>query len=131
MRFTQQARNDRDAITHARSYLFRTAHNLAVDYSRQAAVRPEALVDQVDLDQLLDGSPAPESIVGGERQLQRLRALLMELPERTRRVFTLCRIEGMTYRDAARALDISESSVQKHLAQALKYTVQKLRDEDA
>jgi RNA polymerase sigma factor (sigma-70 family) len=60
-------------------------------------------------------------------RLDRLRSVIQELPERTRQVFVLHRIEELTYGEVAARLGISESSVQKHLAKALQYVVQRLR----
>ena len=55
----------------------------------------------------------------GALELEHLEALLARLPERTRDVFMLCRVEGMTHKETARYLRISTSSVQKHMAMAL------------
>lgn len=52
------------------------------------------------------------------------------LPPRTREIFRLNRIEGLSYADVARRLDISESSVQKHLAKALAVIMREVRPED-
>ena len=48
-----------------------------------------------------------------------LESLLERMPPRTRDVFMLCRVEGMTHKETARYLRISTSSVQKHMAMAL------------
>jgi len=61
---------------------------------------------------------------------QQRQALKQALAERTRQIFRLNRIEGMTHAQVARHLDISDSSVQKHLAKALVYVIQCLQDEE-
>jgi RNA polymerase sigma factor (sigma-70 family) len=63
-----------------------------------------------------------------QQQRQALKQALAELPERTQQIFRLNRIEGMTHAQVARHLDISDSSVQKHLAKALAYVMQRLQD---
>ena len=63
-----------------------------------------------------------------EQQRMALKRALAELPERTREIFRLNRIEGMTHAEVARHLDICDSSVQKHLAKALAYVMQRLQE---
>ena len=115
------------AVTHERSYLYRTAHNLAVDYARRQRRERTDAVGPDDLAVLPDDRPSPERIAGGHDELGRVRKALLELPERTRQVFALARIEGLTYREVAQRLQISDSSVQKHLAQAVRHVLQRLR----
>lgn len=62
-----------------------------------------------------------------EQQRMALKQALSELPERTQEIFRLNRIEGMTHAEVARQLDISDSSVQKHLSKALAYVMQRLQ----
>jgi len=124
IRFAEQTRDNPTAtITHTRSYLYRTAHNLVVDYLRQ---QKRMLTDSVapeDLLEVVDESPSPEQIVSGKNDLAIARAALLELPERTREIFVLVRLEGLTYSDVANRLGISDSSVQKHLAKAIKHVM--------
>ncbi len=60
--------------------------------------------------------------------LARLREIVAELPPRTREIFRLNRLEGLTHAEVARRLEISDSSVQKHLARALAHVMQALED---
>ncbi len=119
------------AITHDRSYLYRTAHNLAVDHVRRRERERTETVPHEALAELADDRPSPEQVVGSQDELAQLRAALLELPERTRQVFALVRIEGLTYRAVAERLEISDSSVQKHLAQAIAHVMQRRRRRQA
>lgn len=65
-----------------------------------------------------------------QQQRQALKQALAELPERTQQIFRLNRVEGMTHAQVARHLEISDSSVQKHLAKALAHVMQRLREGD-
>lgn len=128
LRFTEQHEAGMTAaVVNQRAYLYRMAHNLAVDHVRQSR---REMTDPVPDDVLGDiphDHPTPEQAVSGQDELARVRAALQELPERTRQVFFLTRVEGMTYRAVARQLSISDSSVQKHLAKAIKHVMQRLR----
>lgn len=128
LRFAEQRLAERGAtVTHERSYLYRMAHNLAVDHIRQQ--RRERLHPCTDetIAEIPFDHPSPEQTAAGHSDLQLVRTALGELPERTRQVFFLARVKGMTYRAVAERLGISESSVQKHLAKALKHLMQRLR----
>lgn len=128
LRFAEQHKAGSAAvIVHERSYLYRTAHNLAVDHVRQQRhEQTDAFPDEA-LAEIPHDHPSPEQAVAGRDELDRVRAALLELPERTRQVFALARIEGLTYREVAERLEISDSSVQKHLAKAIKHVMQRLR----
>lgn len=130
LRFAEQMRNNPNlVITHTRSYLYRTAHNLIVDYLRQQdrmqmdSVPTEALFDVVD------EAPSPEQVTSDKNSLAVAQMALLELPERTRQIFVMVRLEGLTYSEVAQQLAISDSSVQKHLARAVKQVMQRLRHE--
>ena len=57
-----------------------------------------------------------------------LRLLVDELPEKPRRAFLLARLEGLTYRQIARRLSVSESSVKQYLAKAFAHCHARLYD---
>ena len=54
---------------------------------------------------------------------------LNALPDRTRQVFVLCRVEGMRHRTVARRLGVSVSSVDKHMMKAIAHLAESLDDE--
>ncbi len=119
--------NPAAVISHERSYLYRTAHNLAVDHIRKRQRERTDPTEAAALDAVADDTPLPDRQAGGRGDLAKVRAALDALPERTRRVFELTRVEGLTYRETAERLGISDSSVQKHLARAVKHVMQNLR----
>lgn len=126
LRFAEQGQNVA-AIVHPRSYLYRTAHNLAVDHVRRRARERTDVVADEELAGFADERPSPERTAGAQSEAAAVRAALLELPDRTREVFVLVRVQGLTYSDAARRLAISDSAVQKHLARAIKHVMQRLR----
>lgn len=127
LRFAEKSSADTADFQNTRSYLYRTAHNLAVDHIRQQARRRTDLPGSEVLAELADDAPGQEDITLGRERLEQLKSALSGLPPRTRDIFILNRIEGLSYRDVAETLGISESSVQKHLARALLQVTSSLR----
>ncbi|MEJ1977957.1 MAG: RNA polymerase sigma factor [Acetobacteraceae bacterium] len=125
LRFAEQGASA--AVVHDRSYLYRTAHNLAIDHARRAGRHRTDVTPHDELADIAEDRPGPEEIAGARERLDFLRAAIQELPERTRQVFVLHRIEELTYGEVAARLGISESSVQKHLAKALQHVMQRLK----
>ena len=57
-----------------------------------------------------------------------LQAALESLPPQSREMFTLCRVQGKTYDEAAETMGISRNTVKKHMVRSLKalrYAVEK------
>lgn len=115
------------AITHGRAWLYRTAHNLAVDHGRQASRRRTDAANMEGLGAIADDSPSPEHIVADRMELDRLTRIIEELPERTQKVFVAVRVDGRTYTETAELLEISDSSVQKHLARAVHHVMRRMK----
>lgn len=126
--FLRMAEHGRlDTVGNARSYLYRTAHNLAVDHGRNPERRFTAHVDEAIREAVAEDMPAVDDTVAARQTLERIHAIVAELPTRTRRVFLLTKVEGLSYPETARHLDISESSVQKHLRVALAHVMQRMK----
>jgi RNA polymerase sigma factor (sigma-70 family) len=116
-----------DSFTHDRSYLYRTAHNLAVDHVRQQARQKTEATPEDEIAKIADHRPSQEEEVDARLRLDRLRIIVSELPENTREIFVLNRIDGLSYSETADRVGMSESSVQKHLAKALLHVTRRLK----
>lgn len=130
LRYAERAPAEVATIRNNRSYLYRTAHNLAIDHIRRSARNRVETPGDVVIGRYASDLPGQEQQTADRQAVRRLHAILAELPERTRRAFILNRVEGMNYNQVALRLGISESSVQKHLARALIHTTRRLRDAD-
>ena len=119
-----------ERIDNSQGYLYRTASNLLIDHIRQEARRKTDSVPHEALAEIEDEVAGLEAQAMAQQQRQALKQALAELPERTQQIFRLNRIEGMTHAQVAQHLDISDSSVQKHLAKALAYVMQRLQEDE-
>ena len=120
-------RGRKEQIDNSPGYLYRVAGNLLVDHIRQEIRRKTDSVTHEALADIEDEMAELEAQAMAEQQRMALKQALSELPERTQEIFRLNRIEGMTHAEVARQLDISDSSVQKHLSKALAYVMQRLQ----
>ncbi len=111
---------DAAAVEKPEHFLFVTAANVLKDRARRAAVRGYGLHDPlVEGDALASSEIPADRVLDGKEAAARLRAVLLELPERQRDVFVLRVMEGMKMADVARALSISTRAAEKHQAKAL------------
>ena len=98
-----------------KAFLFATARNLALDTLRHRAVSGEdSLVPFDSLDVLDESDGIPETVDRHEK-LQRLTAAIQSLPERCREVMTLRKVYGLSQKDIAARLGISECTVSAQL----------------
>jgi RNA polymerase sigma factor (sigma-70 family) len=125
--FVRVAQQPTAAETNSRAYLYRVAHNLAIDHYRMRERRQTIPTAHEDLVEIVDDAPLPERAAEGGQHVLMLQQALAVLPSLTQEIFRLNRIEGQTYQAIARHLRISESSVQKHLSRALQAAMSCLR----
>lgn len=111
---------DRPVQPEDRSLLFRTAQNLAIDHVRAERVRTDYRQNrQGAVAEVLDESPQPEAAAAAAQEFGLLTDALQDLPERTRRIFLLNRVDGLSYAVIARQLGLSVSTVEKEMMRAL------------
>ena len=98
----------------------RTAQNLARDAMRAERVRA-VYASKVTPDQVAPGVVAPDEAVAGRQELGALFEALKALPERTRRIFLMNKVDEVTYPEIARRLGVSVSTVEKEMISALEF----------
>jgi RNA polymerase sigma-70 factor (ECF subfamily) len=114
------AREPATSMEHADAYIFQMAANLLRDRARRHATRNAADRDLKAGDANSFEEISPERVLLGKQRLALLERVLGELPERTRVVFLLHRFEELRYAEIARRLEISVSSVEKHMMEAMR-----------
>lgn len=100
-------------------FLVRTVLRLASNARRdehRELYHPEPVEE---LTFLVDTTPTPDEVLDAEQCLNRMRAALDAASSRTREVFLMQRLDGLSYGEIAKLLNISVSAVEKHMAKAL------------
>jgi RNA polymerase sigma-70 factor (ECF subfamily) len=94
------------------TWLYRIATNLALNELRRPRRRdPHDSLDAEDAAPLAQVQPATDDVVHARRMGEGVEAALGALPERQRLALWLSAVEGQSYADVARALDVSEKAV--------------------
>lgn len=113
-----------EQLQSADAYVFQVAANLLRDRARRRKVRNDYAAAQIaaaEAEELEPRAFDPERIEAARRSLAALVARLRELPERTREIFILYRIENVARRTIAQAYGLSISTVEKEVARATAY----------
>jgi RNA polymerase sigma factor (sigma-70 family) len=99
-------------------FVLATARNLLIDRARRSqVVSIEAYAELADLavDEL-----TPERHADGRAALQQLVAALDDLPPRCREVVVLRKVDGLTQREVATRMGITEDTVEKQIAKGMR-----------
>jgi RNA polymerase sigma factor (sigma-70 family) len=106
-----------DAVEHIERpdiYFFSIVRHQLGRLRKRAKIVP---IDSVsDIAELVhDDAPSPEREVAGQLAFERLKALLEDLPERCRRIIEMRKFDGLSQREIAAALGVTESIVENNI----------------
>lgn len=119
-----------DHVDQPRSYLFQTARNVALEQIRRARVVRIETVSEMDSLNLMHDAPSAERVISGRRELERVRSLIAVLPERCRRIFEMRKIEGVSQREIARRLGVTEHVVENESVRGLRAILAAMTEQD-
>ena len=106
-------------IEHPKAFLFRIAKNLMLsEFSRKARKITDYIEDYEGSEELLDTENL-ESNVMAQQKLGIYCEAVASLPTRCRRVIVMKKVYGMQNKEIARRLDLSVSTVEKHLTKGI------------
>lgn len=105
-------------IDNPRAYLYRLVANLATDHGREHTRRNRLLAEHYlwGADEVL----STEEQVMAQDELQRVLDAASHLPEPTRDMFQLNRLQGLTQAEVARRHQVSVTTVENHIRSALR-----------
>jgi len=120
-------RGDTEQLEKLDGYIFQTASSVLKDRGRRRKARSSDHHIPFDSERHDGAEIGPEQILIGQESLQAAGVILLELPERTRRVFILRRLEGLPYQEIGQRLGLSVSAVEKHMQRAVRHLVTRTR----
>jgi len=109
-------------IVHPRSFLMRTAKNLALDHIKKAETRLVHNYSEDDEEfwlQFEDDRDETYDKVAANQEFSLFCEAVRQLPPQCRRAFVLKKVYGHSQREIAQELDLSQSTVEKHIAQGV------------
>lgn len=113
-----------EAIRHPRSFLYQTARNLALDHAKRADFRlVDSLDDDSELEQQFTDTHAGDATydqVAARQEFEFFCEAVRQLPVQCRRAFVLRKVYGYSQKEIADALNLSENTVEKHIALGIK-----------
>lgn len=112
------AASEKTEVRHPRSFILKTAQNLALNHVMSAYSRRTQLEDFSTSDVFPAMESVGSEVESQERFLGFCRAV-RDLPPQCRRVFVLRKVYGLSMREIASYLGISESTAEKHAAKGL------------
>lgn len=120
---------DHSHIANPRAYLFTAAQSVVLQQVRRAQVvsfETVAELEKLDIEHN-DLSPERHALAGDE--LRRISALIMSLPDKCRSAFVMRKVQGLSQREIAQRMGISENTVEKHICKGLRVLMEGLKGE--
>jgi RNA polymerase sigma-70 factor (ECF subfamily) len=116
-----------------KTFLFRVAANHCLNEVRRGEYRvaphkSEEPDEKEGPEAALPGGSSPDEELAGKEMEQAVGQALSRMSERERAAFTMCRFEGMAYRDIAEALEASEAAVKSLIHRATLAVAKRLEE---
>lgn len=122
------ALEDPHAVENPRAFLYRSAHNLAIDHHRRRLVRNRFVREQAPAAgaETSDDRDA-ERVLSARQRLSIVEAAIRDMEPRRRTVFVLNRIHELSYAEIGRRLRMPETTVKRLVAGAIVECERRLR----
>ncbi len=110
-------------IRHPRAYVFQIAHSIVVRHVRRARVVSIQAAEDLEGFDPADDAASPEQTAVDRDELRRLAEAIATMPGQTRQAFILRRVHGLSQREIAARMKLSESTVEKHIARGVRFLI--------
>lgn len=113
-------RKDALQIRDPRAYLFTVARSVMLQRLRRARIVSIESMAEIERLGVADSQPSPERRAVAHEELRQIGALIAALPNKCRQAFILRKVHGLSQREVAARMGVSENTVEKHIGKALR-----------
>jgi len=103
------------SIEHPRAFLFSVAKNLALNEMSRKSKQITAYIEECQQPYGNDNDDSAESLLEGKQALGVYCEAVASLPSLSRQIYLLRKVHGLRHQEIADRLDVSLSTVEKHL----------------
>ena len=107
-------------VSQPKAYLFATARNAALDFFRRRKIVSIEAVGHLQDSTVLDDGPGVADALSRQQELDLLAEAVRGLPDRCRQTITLRLLYGLSHKEIAAELKVSEHTVKAQLAKGMR-----------
>lgn len=116
-----------ERIVNARAYFFVTARHVVGEVLRRLRVVSIETIADIDTLNIADEDVGLERRISGREEIERVQHLLAKLPPKCREAFELRKFAELSQKEIAERMQLSESTVEKHLVKALRLLMEEMQ----
>ena len=107
-------------IRDPRAYLYTVAQSVILQHVRRASIVSIEMVAEIDSADHAGDERSPDRCAAASEELRRVGRLIAGLPDKCRQAFVLRKVHGLSQRQIAASMGISESTVEKHIGKGVR-----------
>ena len=119
-----------DRIVNPRAYFFVTARHVVGEVLRRLRVVSIETIADIDSLNIADEDVGLERRISGREEIERVQHMLAKLPPKCREAFELRKFAELSQKEIAQRMQLSESTVEKHLVKALRLLMIEMKAAD-
>ena len=120
-----------ERIVNPRAYFFVTARHVVGEVLRRLRVVAIETIADIDSLNIADEDVGLERRISGREEIERVQHMLTKLPPKCREAFELRKFAELSQKEIAERMQLSESTVEKHLVKALRLLMNEIKAADA
>lgn len=107
-------------ISNPRAYFLEVSRNVLFEQLRRSRIIRIEAIAEVDMPIIHDDSPDQERIAIGKEDIRKLQRLIEKLPDRCRKMFVLRKIHGLSQKQIAEQMGVTENTVETQVGRGLR-----------
>jgi RNA polymerase sigma factor (sigma-70 family) len=120
-----------ERIMNPRAYFFVTARHVVGEVLRRSRVVSIETMADIEVLDIAHQDVGPERRLSGREEIERVQLVMAKLPPKCREAFELRKFGELSQREIAQRMQLSESTVEKHLVKALRIILSELKESDS